>query len=67
MPTSAIRGGGGDSHESEQSLLSFSRSEMYCHLNHVNAKRADALGGLLVILYDREDLGVSRPYLHGYS
>ena len=58
---SHLIGGGGDYNESEQSLLSFSGSDMYCHLHHVNDKRAEATEDLLVILYDRENDGFFRP------
>ena len=56
-------GGEGDAHESEQSLLSFSGSDMSRHLIHINAKRTDDMEGLLYILYDRVDGRISRPDL----
>ena len=58
--TRAGGGGGGDAHESEQSLLSFAGSELLCHLCHIYNKRAESTEGLLTLLYDRVDVGVSR-------
>ena len=46
---------GGDCHESKQSLLYFSDSDLSYHLHHVGAKRADATEDLIVLLYDRVD------------
>ena len=44
----SIRGeGGGDAHESERYLLSFSGSEISRHLNHVDSEREEAMEGLI--------------------
>ena len=40
-------GGGGDANKSEGSLLSFSRSDLSCHMIHVNPKRVEATEGVL--------------------
>ena len=61
--TSFGRGGGGDAHKSERFLLSFAGSELSCHLRHVDAKRAEAMEGLIALLYDRVDGRFSRPDL----
>ena len=39
--------GGGDAHESERSLLSFSGSELSRHLHHIDSERVEAIEGLL--------------------
>ena len=44
---SAGGGGGEDAHESERSLLSFSRSELSRHLSHVDPERTEEFEGLL--------------------
>ena len=36
---------------------------LYCHLRHANAERAEAMQGLLVLLYNRVNGRVSGPYL----
>ena len=41
---------GRDAHEYEQSLLSFTGSDISCHLRHIDAKRAEAMEGLLALL-----------------
>ena len=56
-------GGVGDSHESERSLLFFAGSELSHLLRPVNAERAEAIEGLIALLYDRVDVIFSRPYL----
>ena len=58
--TSTIWGGGGDTHESDQSLLYFTGSELSHHLHHVNADSLEAIEGLIYLLYDRVYGGVSR-------
>ena len=64
MTTRSGEGGGGDAHESELYLLSFAGSELSsCHLRHVGAERAEAMGGLIAILYDRVKGIFSRPDL----
>ena len=45
--TSAGGRGGGDAHESERSLLSFSGSELSRHLHHIDSERVEAIEGLL--------------------
>ena len=40
-------GGGGDVNKSELFLLSFSRSDLSCHMIHVNPKRVEATEGVL--------------------
>ena len=52
-----------DSHESRQSLLSFSRTEMYRNLCHVNTNRVEAMERLRALLYDKVDVRISRPDL----
>ena len=63
MTTRSGGGGGGDAHESKRYLLSFAGSELSCHLHHVGAKRAEAMGGMIALLYDRVEGILSRPYL----
>ena len=63
MSKSAGGGRGGDYHESEKSLLSFAGSDMHCHLHQVNSKRAETMEVLIVILYNRDNGGVSSPDL----
>ena len=60
---SARGGGGGDAQESERFLLSFSGSELSRHLHRVESERAEAMEGLLYILYDRVDGRISMPDL----
>ena len=43
----AGRGGGGDAHNSERYLLSFSGSKLSRHLSHVNSEREETVEGLL--------------------
>ena len=63
-PMMSTRGGrGGDSHKYRRFLLSFSDFELSCHLRQVDAKREDAADGLLELLYNRVDVGVSRSYM----
>ena len=47
---SAGGGSGGNAHESEKLLISFSGSKLYRHLHHVDANRAEAMEGLFVLL-----------------
>ena len=65
MTTTMSAGGGrgGDAHESERSLLSFSGSNLSHHLRHIDTKRAEATEGLLAILYYRVGSVVYRPDL----
>ena len=53
--TSARGEMGGGAHKSELSLLSSDGSELSCHLHHIDAHRAEAMEGLLVLLYNRVD------------
>ena len=59
--TSVGGGGGGDYHKYERSILSFSGSKVYCHPNHVDANREEAMKGLLTLLYYRINVRFSRP------
>ena len=59
--TSAGGGGGRDAQKSEQSLLSFTGSKLSRHLRHIYAKRAEAMEGLLALVYDGVDVRVYRP------
>ena len=43
-------GGGGDSHKSEQSLLSFARFDLSRHLFHIYDNREDSMEGLKALL-----------------
>ena len=61
--TSVVGGGGGDSHKSEPSILSFSRSKLYRNLSHIDTNREEAMKGLLTLLYDRINVRFSRPDL----
>ena len=56
-------GGGGDSHDYEQYLLSFAGSELSCNLHHVRANRAEAMEGLIALLYNRGDVRFFSPNL----
>ena len=59
--TTSARGSGvGDFHKSDQSLLSFVGFEISRHLHHVDSKREEAMEGVIVLLYNRVDGGVSR-------
>ena len=60
---SAGGSGGGYSHESKRLLLSFTRYDMYRHLCHVNTNRLEAMERLRALLYDKVDVGISRPDL----
>ena len=51
----------GDSHKSDQIILSFVGSDLPYHLNHVYDKKAEAMEGLLVLLDNRVDSVVSSP------
>ena len=63
MNTSGVGGRGVDNHKSEKSLLSFAISDISHHLRNVGAERSEAMEGLLTLLYDKVDSGVSRPDL----
>ena len=65
--TSAGGGGVGDDHEYYRSFLSFVRSDLSCHLWHIDAERADAMEGLLMLLYVRVDDGFPGRIWQGYS
>ena len=60
LTTTTSDGGGevGHDHESKQSFLSLSEYELCHHLCHVNAKGAEAMEGLLNIIYDGVEIGV---------
>ena len=59
--TTAGGGRGGDVHKYEKSPLPFAGSKISRHLIHVDTKRAEAIEGLLVLLYDRVNGIVSMP------
>ena len=61
--TSAGGGGGRDAQKSEQSLLSFTGSKLSRHLRHIYAKRAEAIEGLLALVYNGVDGIVYSPDL----
>ena len=61
--TSAGGGGLGDAHESKISLLSFARSDICRQLRHIDAKREEAMEGLIALLYDRVNNEFSRTDL----
>ena len=61
MMTSTKGGGQGDTYKTYWPLLSFSGSDMSCHLCHVNSNRLEAMEVLIALLYDRVDWGFSRP------
>ena len=56
-------GGGEDAHESERSLLPFSGYALFRHLCHIDYEKAEAMGGLIYILYDRANGRISGPDL----
>ena len=63
-PMTSVSGvGAGDAHKSERSILSFDGSKLSRHLSHVDAKREEAMKGLLTILYNRINVRFSRPDL----
>ena len=57
------RGGVKGFHESKIYLLPFASSDIYRQLRHINAKRAEAMEGLLAFVYDRFNDGFSRTDL----